>query len=33
VFAGVWIQSLFASAVVLVFAARKLTAAMQSEKA
>ena len=33
VFAGVWIQSLFTAAVVLVFAARKLTAAMQSEKA
>ena len=28
-FAGVWIQSLFTAAVVLVFAARKLTAAMQ----
>jgi len=33
VLAGVWIQSLFTSAVVLVFVARKLTAAMQSEKA
>ena len=30
-FAGVWIQSLFTAAVVLVFAARKLTAAMQTQ--